>query len=119
MDLIAGLKRFENDEKLKKKIAFLVLELAKAFPDVNLKNEFAAAHAWLVITGSFKRDYARFLLNWIKRSQNRFNELKVTQGVTRPTKRYVEVLPAEEDIVDSDSWAKLKEELLRRKIVGG
>lgn len=115
MEIITGLSRFEKDEKLCKKILFLVEDWRRTFPDVDLKYEFASAHQWLVMNNARYKDHSRFLFNWVKRAQNRFNELKMMNRSRISTKPYIETKPQEE-VMEAADWKKLKEELVRAKV---
>lgn len=119
MGYLVGLPLFEGNEKLCKRISFLVLDWQKVYPDVDLKYEFASAHQWLVMNCSKKKDYVRYLWNWVKRTQEKVNTFKALNRPTMgqiKTRKYVEVIPADSDVMDATDWKRLKEELVRAKI---
>ncbi len=119
MDYIAGLALFEKNEKLCKRIHFLVIEWQRVYPDVNLKYEFASAHQWLVMNCSKKKDYSKYLWNWVRRTQEKINTFRALNkqhpNIQMPTRKYVESKPQDE-VMEAGDWAKLKDQLVKAKI---
>ena len=66
-ELLKGLRHFEKDVRLQKRIEILRLEWSRAFPHVDLKSQIQWAHAWIESNPrKAKKDYVRFLNNWMK-----------------------------------------------------
>jgi hypothetical protein len=40
------------------------------FPGVSVEMEIAKAHAWLLVRNKRKRDYEKYMFNWLKRTHN-------------------------------------------------
>ena len=107
-ELFKGLRRFETDDKLKKKILFLVDEWIRVFPEVNYKHEIQLAHYWLVSHGVYRKRHDLYLSNWMKKAEE-MRRTKPVWGAPVPSKKYIEVKPPEEEVMTAEDFAKLRQ----------
>lgn len=106
-EYLRGLKLYEKDEKLNQRFWFLVEEWRLAYPDVNLKSQIAYSHAWLVTNGP-KKDYARYINNWLRRSQENASKREHIQQKVFSSPVYS---VREEDCMSGDDWARMRQKL--------
>lgn len=92
---LAGLKKFENDPKLVRRIEILIYEWNRAYPNVNIKEQLQWAHAWLVSSGKPYKDMSKFLNFWMRGAQRRALESKPV-ALHKP---YKEAIPKQEDLL--------------------
>ena len=107
-ELFKGLRRFETDENLKKKILFLVEEWKRMFPLINIQEQIQLAHYWLVCHGVYRKRHDLYLSNWMKKAEE-IRQTKPVFGQVIPVKKYVENRPKEEDLMTADDFAKLRQ----------
>lgn len=110
-EILSGLTHFENNPRLKKRIAFMIIAWRQAYPDIDVKKELGWANSWCECNPSKKpkSDYARFLNIWMQNAQKwALNPIKPPS--LPPVKRY-EV--PEEEICTPDMFADLKAKLKR------
>lgn len=115
-DVLKGLKLFENNYSLRTKILFLMEEWKKMCPSVDVKNQVAWAHYWLLSNPrKMKKDLARFLANWMKSEEKR--NLERRQGERRtlaplPPPKYYDT--PDEELPGPEEFQKMKEALKRK-----
>ena len=51
------------------------------FPGVDIMGEVCKAHAWLLVRNKRKRDYEKYLFNWLKRAHNDLLQAEVKSRV--------------------------------------
>lgn len=110
---LTGYKKFEQDQRLVKRILFLEQEWQRACPSVNLQDQLGWAHYWLCTNskGAHYRDMTRFLSNWFKRCQIDLERSNNSDSPIQMPKPYKEERPRDEDIMQAEDFAKMKEAL--------
>lgn len=112
---LSGLKRFEQDSRLMKRILFLEQEWMRACPDVDLQDQLGWAHYWVSTNskGAKYRDMTRFLSNWFKNCQRDISERRAWNRRSGEDRRippkYVETKPPEDEIMTGDDFKKMRE----------
>ena len=105
-ELFKGLRRFENDDSLKKKILFLMEEWQRMFPNLNHREQIQLAHYWLISHGVYRKRHDLYLANWMRKAE----EIRKTKPVFgQPIKKYIEQKPPEDEIMDGSDFAKMRE----------
>lgn len=113
---LAHFCHFARDKKLMERAAILLSGLALAYPDADIDKCVKEAHLWLLNNEPRYKDMRRFLTNWVKRAQVDALERRDTErrlGERRASKKYVEEIPAEEDVMTAEDWKKIRESLPR------
>jgi len=88
-ELLKGLRRFETDESLKKKLLFLVDEWRRMFPELKIQEQIQYAHYWLM---------------------KKAEEIRKTKPVFgHPVQKYVEQKPNDEEVMTDADFAKMRE----------
>lgn len=113
---LAQFCHFARDRKLMERAAILLSGWALAYPDANVDICVKEAHLWLLNNEPHYKDMRRFLTNWMRRAQQDALDRRETErrlGERRAPKKYVEVIPADEDLMTADDWKKIRESLPR------
>lgn len=106
MSLLAGMAKFEANYKLSTKINFLVIAWERSYPNIDVKSQIQWAHCWLLENPKKdKKDYVRFLGNWMRSAQGRAAERKTNVIVHKP---YKEQKPDDSEIMSGEDWSKMK-----------
>lgn len=105
--ILAGLQKFEKDQKLVRRIDFLWLEWQRAYPTVDLKEQLQWAHAYLVTSGKRYTDMARYLNNWFKRSAGWASQDAKAMPVKPFSKPYHEAQP-EGEVMTGDDFSAMR-----------
>ena len=114
---LEGLKRFEKDAKLLKRILFLEVEWRRSCPDVDLQDQLQWAHYWISTNpkGALYKDMGRYLNNWFKQCQMKENEKRIAERRTNPDRReppkYVEQVPPEEELMTAEDFERMRKAL--------
>lgn len=111
-ELFKGLRRFENDPQLKKKILFLVEEWRPMFPEIDIKEQVQLAHYWLISHGVYRKRNDLYLSNWMKKAEE-IRKTKPVWGAPCPAKKYVEIKPPEDEVVTPEMFKDLRSNLKR------
>ena len=106
-DFLKGLKRFEVDSILQKRILFLCEEWKRAFPGLDIHGEIQNAHYWLLTRGKFKKRNDIYLSNWMKKAW----AFKQEKPVFGHLPKYAEQKPADEEIMTAEDFRKMREAL--------
>jgi len=105
-ELLKGLRRFETDESLKKKLLFLVDEWRRMFPELKIQEQIQYAHYWLITHGVYRKRHDLYLSNWMKKAE----EIRKTKPVFgHPVQKYVEQKPNDEEVMTDADFAKMRE----------
>lgn len=57
------------------------------FPGVEVEQEICKAHAWLLVRNKRKRDYEKYMFNWLKRTHNDLLRAEVKERVRQLQQR--------------------------------
>jgi hypothetical protein len=111
---LKGMRLFENNFRLQAKIEGLVVEWKRAYPTIDIKNQLAWAHSWLVSNPkNVKKDIPRFLNNWMKGEERRNQERR--GGIERrQVQTYKEDRPPEDEVMTAEDIQKMKETLKKK-----
>ena len=99
--------KFENDETLKRRILFLYDEWQKTYPEISVLSQIRWAHVWLLENPKKdKKNYVRYLGNWMRSAERRRLEAGGQKVVHKP---YVEQRPKEDDLMTLEDIQRMKE----------
>jgi hypothetical protein len=105
--ILDGLTKFETNFKLNQRIGVLLMEWDRSYPNIDVRSQIQWAHCWLLENPKKdKKDYVRFLGNWMRTAQARAVERKTNVVVHKP---YVEAKPAQDDVMTGEDFKKMRE----------
>lgn len=105
MNVLTGLKKFEENYKLNQKITFLVIEWQRIYTQIDVKSQIQWAHCWLLENPKKdKKDYVRYLGNWMRSAQQRASERKTNMVIH---KTYKEPEP-EGEVMTGEDFTKMR-----------
>lgn len=109
MTILTGLTKFESHKPLADRIGILLIEWERSYPNIDVRSQIQWAHNWLLENPKKdKKNYVRFLGNWMRSAQARALERK-TNVVAH--KKYVEHKPEESELPTAEDFQKMKEAL--------
>lgn len=109
--MLKGYKFYENDKKFCKRFMFLVEEWNRTFPEVNIKNELAWAHNWLLTNGKQYKDMGRYFGSWVARThRDALGKTTVKVQKLPPPPKYEET----EDVMTGDDFKAMRESLRKK-----
>jgi hypothetical protein len=75
--MLEHLKKFANDPKLNQRIGVLIMEWERSYPHIDVRSQIQWAHNWLLENPKKdKKDYIRFLGNWMRSAEQRALDTK-------------------------------------------
>ncbi len=106
VSVLVGLKKFENDAKLKSRISELLPVWEASYRYTNIRNQIIYAHTWLIENPERdKKDYVRFLGNWLRRAdQQGFERRRMVATYSN----YKEERPPDEEILTGEDIAAMR-----------
>lgn len=105
-EILKGLKRFEKDVKLARRIEVLMLDWHRSYPHVDLRSQIQWAHSWLECNPKrIKKDYIRFLNNWMKGEERRIGERR--SPIALPHQKYQESKP-EGEVMEAQDFLEMR-----------
>lgn len=111
-EILLGLKLYEKDEKLCKKLPLILSSWQSAYPLVDIKARIKCAHAW-ELANHQKKNRIRFLNNWLKNDQENAEK---NQTLVHRLPIYKETNAQENEIVDGDMFTQLRQNLVRQRL---
>ncbi len=112
--ILKGLAKFENNPQLTQRIGILLMEWQRSYPNIDVRSQIQWAHCWILENPKRdKKDYVRFLGNWMRTAQARAVERKTNVVVHKP---YREEKPVEEEVMSGDDFRKMREALRKPEI---
>lgn len=112
-EILKPFEFFAKNKPLNEKFPKLYTHWLMTYTLIDIKAQIGYAHAWIVANPRRdKKDYARFINNWLCSAQMRAEEKRIIVHKLPPPKHY-EV--KEDEVMEGSDFTKLKEALRERK----
>lgn len=107
MTVLSGLKKFESNFQIASKIDALVIAWETTYTHINVHSQIQWAHTWLLENPKKdKKDYVRYLGNWMRQAEARALDRRTNVVVH---KTYKEEKPADEEVMTGEDFKKMRE----------
>lgn len=107
MTLLTGLSKFAADKTLSDRIGVLLMEWERTYTHIDVRSQIQWAHNWLLENPTKdKKNYIRYLGNWMRSAEKRALERKTNVVVH---KAYKEDKPADEEVMTGEDIRRMRE----------
>lgn len=104
---LAGLRLFEADTDLNRRLAFALIEWQRDHSRLDIRKEIAWSHSWLIENHTRRKNYIRYIGNWLRIAERNFGPGRHPALNKLPPPPHYEV--EENELFTHEDWKRLRE----------